>query len=410
VLDKAPEALHPVKVRAARSAVACVVAGWLVACGLGLNGLGGVAGDGGAGGLDGAADVTSAEGGSDTSVAADTASSDTGVPLGDSGMAIADTGTAGDVVVIEASPVDGCVPKGPENCTNGIDDDCNGLVDCADPACTTQGYQCVAPAAMGWSIAAFSATSQAACPPGLMQKTGEVDPTSLPPAVCGCTCGIGTEPSCETGNMVGSGGPTAACPMGPANFPAADGGCVTNTLSVTAFIQATLPAPTGGTCAATPTVTKPSTGATSGEYCKGQPTFGAGCSGMDACALVPTGYQACVQHGGANMGCPTGYPTAHSIGTLQDTRGCGACTCGMPTATCADGTWNFYSSTNCMGLVGVAATINGTCDATNNPNTAEMFQSYMVVAPPTNVACAMPAQPLATGSVMLTAADTICCE
>src|SRR5438105_3089918 len=28
-----------------------------------------------------------------------------------------------------------CIPRGPENCTNHIDDDCNGLIDCVDPAC-----------------------------------------------------------------------------------------------------------------------------------------------------------------------------------------------------------------------------------------------------------------------------------
>src|SRR5437660_588545 len=36
------------------------------------------------------------------------------------------------------SPVgDGnCTPTGAESCFNGIDDDCNGHIDCDDPACT----------------------------------------------------------------------------------------------------------------------------------------------------------------------------------------------------------------------------------------------------------------------------------
>jgi hypothetical protein len=242
-----------------------------------------------------------------------------------------------------------------------------------------------------------------------MQKKGDVDPTSLPPAVCGCTCAAGGNPTCLNGNVSGKGGPDATCSTGPANFPANNGVCVNNMLPVTAYIQATLPGPSGGMCTPTPSVTKPSTGATSGEYCTGESAFGAGCSGTNVCALVPTGYQVCAHHGGANMGCPPGYPTAHAIGTLQDNRGCASCMCSPQTATCS-GTWNFYGSMNCTGPVGVAATANGACDATGNQNLSTVFQSYMVVAQPTNVACAAPAPPAPTGGVMLNGADTICCE
>ena len=37
-----------------------------------------------------------------------------------------------------------CVPTGAENCFNGVDDDCNGHVDCDDPACGSGVAQCVA--------------------------------------------------------------------------------------------------------------------------------------------------------------------------------------------------------------------------------------------------------------------------
>jgi hypothetical protein len=127
------------------------------------------------------------------------------------------------------------------------------------------------------------------------------------------------------------------------------------------------------------------------------------------CALVPAGFEACVHHGGANMGCSPAYPTAHAIGTLQDDRGCASCSCGTPSATCS-GTWNFYGSMNCAGAVGISTTADGACNATGNQNPATQFQSYMVVAPPTNVACAAPAQPAPTGAVTLNGADTICCE
>src|SRR5580658_7572719 len=38
-----------------------------------------------------------------------------------------------------------------EDCANGMDDDCNGLADCADPACQSAGYACETPAPTGWS-------------------------------------------------------------------------------------------------------------------------------------------------------------------------------------------------------------------------------------------------------------------
>ena len=37
-----------------------------------------------------------------------------------------------------------CKPTGPENCFDGIDNDCNGPIDCADPACEATVAQCVA--------------------------------------------------------------------------------------------------------------------------------------------------------------------------------------------------------------------------------------------------------------------------
>ena len=39
---------------------------------------------------------------------------------------------------VPLSPDAGCVSQGPEDCSNELDDDCNGLTDCADPACDNQ--------------------------------------------------------------------------------------------------------------------------------------------------------------------------------------------------------------------------------------------------------------------------------
>jgi hypothetical protein len=383
-------------------AVACLAATGLAACGLSLNGLQ-TGDDAGPSLLDATGDVTMADAsqegsGGDTGAGPETASG-------------GDTGSTGDVVVPETGLVDGCVPTGPENCTNGIDDDCNGLTDCADPACTTQGYACVTPSPKtGWDFVAFDATSQAGCPATLMAKNVDVDPTNLgAPAVCGCTCAVGAPPSCEQGTFAAKGGNDSTCSLGGTNFPASGGACNNTTLPMTPFVQVTPPAAMGGMCTANGTTTKPPTGATQGEVCSGEKAFGSGCTAPQVCGLVPAGFTACVHHGGANMGCPGApYTMPHSVGTLQDSRSCGNCACGAPTATCS-GFWNFYSNGGCGGAVTVQVTANGACDPTN-AQPAAMFQSNELDVQPSNVACATPAAPPSMGGVTLNGADTICCE
>jgi hypothetical protein len=389
-------------VSVARFAVACLAATGVAACGLAVNGL--ESGDGGVGVLDGTADVTNADasyeasGGDDTGAQPDGASND--------------TGTTGDVAVAETGLVDGCVPTGPESCTNGIDDDCNGLTDCADPACTTQGYTCVPPLpAMGWDYVAFDATSQTACPATLTQKLVDVDPMNLSaPAVCGCTCAPGTPPSCEQGNISWTHGPNNQCGTGgPTNTPASGGTCNAMSLMVDAYVLAAQPPPAGGTCTASTTTTVPPTGATKGEVCSGETVFGAGCTAPEVCALAPTGFTPCLHHGGANMGCPAGYPTSNSVGTLMDNRGCGNCTCGTPTATCTVGSWDFFGTSDCSGAVGLVLETNDQCNQTTSPGAyaSNRFSSTLASA----ATCGAPTTaPPAIGAAMLTGADTICCD
>jgi len=382
--------------------VACAGGALVAACGLGVNGLQSDGLEGGTPGLDAGVDVGSS-GGHDASAEAATGPDAPGV----------DVGTAdGPADVVDATPQDGCVPKGPENCTNGIDDDCNGLTDCADPACSSAGYACVPPMPNGWSFVAFEPSSRPACPGGLMTKTLDVDPTDLTAtAACACTCGVGSPPSCVTGNITTKAGPDNTCALGPVTYPANDGKCNTAMVAVQPFAQATPPGPTGGTCTAQTSQAVPTTGASQGEACQGEAAFGAGCSAGQVCALTPSPFAACVRHGG-QIACAggSGYTKPHAVGTLQDNRGCSPCTCaGAPTATCGPGTWTFYTSGNCTGT-GVALTANGQCDPTNVTNNTP-FASNELSATLTSASCGQPtAGPSPTGSVQLTGEDTICCE
>jgi hypothetical protein len=388
-------------VGAARFAVACLAATGLAACGLAVNGLEGTVGEAGVG-VDAAADVTTAEAsaeasGADTSAAPEASSSD----------------AATDVVVAEAATVDGCVSTGTEDCTNGMDDNCNGLVDCEDPVCMGAGYTCVPiwPDPTGWNFVAFDATSQTGCPPTLTQTSVAVDPTNPPPpAACGCTCSVGTLPSCEQGNIAVNPGTNNMCSAMQVNAPANGGACnPQNAAPLPPYLQATQPPPSGGTCTGATTTTLPPAGATQGEVCNGETAFGAGCPAMQQCALAPPGFSACIHHGGANMACPTAFPTQNSVGTLMDTRGCGGnCTCGTPTGTCSVGGWAFYTSANCTGAAGVQLQTNGMCN--QNGDTTTPFMSNKFFSSFVGTCGAPTMTPMPTGTVTLTGEDTICCE
>ncbi len=338
-----------------------------------------------------------------------------GVPPVDGSVTLADADVASpskDAAAGDAPVVDGCAAT--ESCANGIDDDCNGLVDCEDPACATQGYACVDGPPAGWTLAAFSAAARPGCPADLpSQLDVDVDPTSFSgDTACGCTCGLGSEPSCVEGNVSTKYGATNACNGGTnkvVDYPAG-GGCVVASVSLAPYVLAEQPSLSGGSCTAVATVERPPTGATAGELCEGQTAFGAGCGEGQVCARAPAGFGRCVVHDGA-AGCPPGpYGAAHTIGVLDDTRGCTACACSPPSATCAQGTWDFFANNTCSGKPSIVIPTNDQCTGTGQPASGTLTGSNRFTSVMSDVACAPPAPVGPIGSVELTGTQTVCCE
>lgn len=406
MLDNGRWARHHLSVGVLRLSVLCAAIATTAACGIGVVGLEGVSGDAAAPNVDAQTDGTTGVEGS-SGAGEESGAGESGGGDGPAVDAAVDVGV--DVVTVDA-PVDGCKPTGPENCTNGIDDDCNGLVDCADPACKTQGYACVAPAPNGWDFVAFEPASRPGCPSSLKENDVDVDPTDLTSqATCTCTCNPAGV-TCYGGNYGTKGGPDNTCNQAGETFSfPGNSNCNAFGQAFTppAYLQVTPPAP-GGSCNADPTTTVPSTGATQGEYCSGETTFGAGCSGGQVCGLAPSGTQACVHHGGQTS-CPGGgYATANQVGTIGDNRGCSACTCnGGPSGTCS-GSINLYTGAGCTGTE-LSVAVDGTCDATQAPPATKYTSSQLDVNDP-GATCAPPAaQPSPTGSVQLNGADTVCC-
>jgi hypothetical protein len=308
--------------------------------------------------------------------------------------------------MVDAVAVDGCVPTGAEQCTDGIDNDCNGLTDCADPACSQQGYACVPTPPGGWSFVGFAANNQPGCPSGQQTSNVDVDPM-LQSASCSCTCDVGTPPTCtgRVSTMWGSSNSNGMCPNASSGMFAADGMCNMMLLQVEPFMQVGQPAGAGGTCVANPTTTIPPAGSTKGQICSGQTKFGGGCSGGLVCALAPTSFQACIAKNG-QTGCPTGpYTNSHFAGTLNDSRGCSQCKC-SGTPSCAL-TWNFFANGNCSGQ---PFTLNpdGSCQATGNG--AGGYASNRLTGSAANASCAQPQmQPMPTGQLSINGEQTVCC-
>jgi hypothetical protein len=232
-----------------------------------------------------------------------------------------------------------CAPA--ELCGNGIDDDCNGLTDCADPICKAAGYACLPtelPA--GSTLVAYypsaNGTALPACPSmyGPAQTVlANVDGGTS----CDCTC-AGTDAVCSSiasyhayadgcgkDSGITSSGFTATnvCQGGDPAGPA--GGSY-------ALYGVEPPTITQGVCSGTP-VTLPGPGGDQGEICPAQSTSDGGCGGAE-CRLSPgVGFHTCALMPTTIAGCPaSGFSQQVIVSTgnpgYVDTRSCVGCQCG----------------------------------------------------------------------------------
>ena len=182
------------------------------------------------------------------------------------------------------------------SCFDGLDDDHNGVADCAEPSCAPFAA-CVPELPAGWDgyAALYDGTAAPTCP-GVFTSTlapGNVGLTAAAASCTACACGAA------------SGG---ACP--------ASGGV------------ATVP---------------PATWATTAVACEGSYPDATGCTGTDSCQPkvgAPFHSGTCIHQIG-DMACPaqTVFTERHVFyAGLFDTRGCAACTCGTPSGNaCASG-------------------------------------------------------------------------
>jgi hypothetical protein len=237
-----------------------------------------------------------------------------------------------------------CV-RPPEDCMNGVDDDGDGQIDCADTDCQA-GFTCVPVVPDGFKgpVELFDGAeaSMPACEGSYPVYTYEKGWGSLQcPTNCNCRCGAVSGVTCDPPSLgLDELGDTELCgAMRVAAFPSGSlNTCMTSPVVVPAksYNAARIVAskPSGGFCSRAVDSPAPPTWGAAARVCGVQAKGGAGCGADSICwprpqpAFAP---QACV-FGEGNMTCPaSGYVKKRDYFNSQsvsDTRTCSAVGCG----------------------------------------------------------------------------------
>jgi hypothetical protein len=316
-----------------------------------------------------------------------------------------------------------CNDAAPENCIDGLDNDCNGKIDCADqPACSA--YGCAPPPPSSWLGPAVLWTGAGtatlpACPAGYPTAVDGFSGLTFANDTCTCQC-TATGQTCSGGTaMIYA---SLNCGSACATVALTSGTCVTfsSCSGEQGAWQVTAPVSATGQCTAvtTPTSGGPPTWKTAVRVCTstGTTNRAGGCStATDEClpiAASPFGAALCVYQTGTQTTCPAPYnhnakPFVYSTGSTTDGRGCSACTCGgTPTAGTCSGGVHLYGAPNCTGT---AVASGSGCQTFNDPfgGSAEAVEASYSSTPGTCPAPSTMTQP--TGAVTATGAFSVCC-
>lgn len=307
---------------------------------------------------------------------------------GDFGAASGEAGADGSGPVIDPN----CRASGPEVCDDGIDNDCNGFADCADPGCTAR-FVCVDPPPDGWETIVLADHTRPTCPTGYTDSVDvrviEGDGALACTCDCGNNCGAsitlsrGSTPSC--GSITSSGFDANATNCSSRSFDLASG-----------FTQAT--SDDGDRCAASDQVVK-RTNPTDGRTCAPPKKFGAGCPGVQRCLPRAGTLTTCVAKLGMSE-CPTAAFTKRwRSGTASDDeRECAGCSCDSNPCTVQLQLWTHPT---CQGSPSL--TISDSCAANGAINNVRTYKSS------TTSGCTQVTPSVQQGTLSFENERTICC-
>ncbi len=307
-----------------------------------------------------------------------------------------------------------------EICNDGIDNDCNGLVDCADPQCQGQGWTCTPVAPSGWSLVAYDATGRPSCASGWGSSAPLVEGPIVGGTSCLCSCGpvlAGANP-CDEGTATLSLGQSVCGCAQVQNVPlVSDGGCdpIGATIgqpcgpwgdgNVKPIGLGSAPAPLA--CADDPQRPTITYGG-QGESCTAQGSAGSGCASGGGCLPTPAPAMACIEAAGIRT-CPPGFTQQHVVyapSNVIDQRQCGSCGCTATPTGCPGAQVTLYDDPGCTQNP-VALTADGKCDTLQgDPSDAGWFRYAATLVA---TACSGAATANLDGGLLLRAPATICC-
>jgi hypothetical protein len=297
-----------------------------------------------------------------------------------------------------------------EDCFDGIDNNSDGMADCADSQCAGV-VVCAELPPDGWSGPGYHyahalGTPKASCPPTYASQDFYAGLT-YGPAQCMCSC---HSPEGAVCTMTGTAYQDAGCTNPKTQFSLAScGNCGGQCSSFTA--NTILQSP--GTCNALVTAgTAPAPSFTELHDWCGVPKSTAGCGAGKVCIPTPPkGFPAgaCIQKNGPQA-CPSSWPTALQVSdqTCTDTRDCaiGTCTCGQATNEGCIGTLIYFSSDGCDPATLVATyTADGICHS-EPPGAIRWAGSVNHQGGQ----CSPSGSATSTGSVVPQNVTTICCN
>jgi hypothetical protein len=299
---------------------------------------------------------------------------------------------------------------GPEDCTNGKDDNGDGLVDCADPQCAPD-YQCEIAPPSGWSNVGYKAERSVNAPATDCSGFDALEfkrDLVAPDTGCDCSCSEpqGGECSVTTSRLWQNpdcGGLYADVSLNTCDdYPStwAVGSVRTGTFTYTP-----------GTCSpgssGTPTE---ATWMGAVDVCLTKEQ-GGGCGAGAVCVKKPTTAlepAACVHQAGS-VACPAAYPEQNVYHDgFDDGRACSAsaCSCGAPNGSCA-AVVLLYNNTSCTGAPAGAYPLGGACHNTGFP--PGTIRGGFVAVSLTPGTCT-PFGSAGSGAVTPTDPHTVCCS